>query len=152
MAGAIKCRGAPSSHHRGVSLFKLFPPSRGYSQPDYYEPLHSGPMVQPADMTSSVPCCSELEFGLSRHRDASCTVATWLPRDRKPAQVAELWEGGWGEGAERRRGGGGWKTESEEEISSLRRMRERLEEWRRGGGGGRRQARFLIKVDHSQQP
>ena len=41
------------------------------------------------------------------------------------------------------------------EISSLRRIRERLEGWRRGGGGvdrGRRQARFLIKVDHSQQP
>ena len=56
-------------------------------------------------------------------------------------------------------GGGGWKTESEGEISSLGRMRKRLEGWRRreGGGGrgidrGRRQARFLIKADHSQQP
>ena len=53
-------------------------------------------------------------------------------------------------------GRGGWETESEGEISSLRRIRERLEGWRKVGGGGgdkgRRQARFLIKVDHSQQP
>ena len=62
----------------------------------------------------------------------------------------------------RRRGGGGggggrWKTESEGDVSSLRRRTgERLEGWRRRGGGGgdrgRRQAGFLIKADHSQQP
>ena len=69
--------------------------------------LRSGPMVLPAGMTSSVPCC-ELEFRSSRHRGASYTMAIWLPRDRKPAQVAERGEGG-GEGG----GGGGGETESE---------------------------------------
>ena len=65
---------------------------------------------------------------------------------------------GGGRGEWRGEGGeGGWKTESEGGISSLRRMRERPEGWRRegrGGGGdrGRRQARFLIRADHSQQP
>ena len=72
-------------------------------------------------------------------------MATWLPRDQKRAQKEEGGQGG---------GGGGWKSESEGEISSLRRMRDRLG-WRKGGGEGvdkgRRQARFLIKADHSQQ-
>ena len=81
-------RRAPSSHRRGVNLLKMVPLARGYGPPCCYEPLRSGPVVEPAGMTSSVPYCEPV-FGPSRHRDASCTVATWLPRDRKQAQVAD---------------------------------------------------------------
>ena len=118
---------------RVVNLLKLLPPARGYGPPCCYEPLRSGPVVEPAGMTSSVPC-REPVFEPSRHHGASYTMATWLLRDRKPAQVAD-----WGEGVGRGGGGGGgggWKTESEGEINSLTRMRERLEGWRMGGGGG----------------
>ena len=144
-------RGAPSSHHRGGNSFKLVPPARGYGPPCCYEPLCSSPVVEPAGMTSSIPC-RELEFGPSRHCGTSNTMATWPLRDRKTAQVAE-----WVEGGGERGGGGGDR------------------EWRRGGGGGggggfvpwggwrrqgrgegvnrrRRQASFLIKTDHSHQP
>ena len=70
-------------------------------------------MVQPAGMTSLVPCL-ELEFGPSRHRGASYTMATWPLRDRKQAQVAERGEGG-GEGLGGGGGGveGGWRGGSE---------------------------------------
>ena len=81
-------RGAPSSHRRGVNLFKLVPPARGYGLPCCYEPLRSSPVVEPAGMTSSIPC-RELEFGPSRHCGASYTMTTWPLRDRKTAQVAE---------------------------------------------------------------
>ena len=73
-------RGAPSSHRRGVNLLKLVPPARGYSPPCCYELLRSSPVVEPAGMTSSVPC-HEPVFGPSRHCGASCTVTTWLPKD-----------------------------------------------------------------------
>ena len=82
-----------------MNSFKLVPPARGYSPPCFYELLRSSPVVEPAGMTSSVPS-REPVLGPSRHRDASCTVATWLPRDQKPAQVAEVEKGAW-------RGGGG---------------------------------------------
>ena len=70
-------RGAPSSHRRGVNLMKLVPPARGYSPPCCYELLRSGPVVEPAGMTSSIPC-RELEFGPSRHYGASYTMASGL--------------------------------------------------------------------------
>ena len=146
-------RGAPSSHRRGVNLLKMVLPARGYGPPCCYEPLCCGPVVEPAGMTSSVPY-HEPVFGPSRHSDASCTVATWLPRDRKPYQVAD-----WGEGVGSRGGGGGsgmedreWRENKffEEDQGETKRMEKEGE-----GGGvdrGRRQDRFLIKVDHSQQP
>ena len=81
-------RRAHSSHRRGVNLLKIVPPARSYGPPCCYEPLCSSPVVEPAGMTSSVPY-REPVFEPSRHRDASCTVATWLPRDRKLAQVAD---------------------------------------------------------------
>ena len=92
------------SHRRGVNLLKMVPPARGYGPPCCYEPLRSGPVVKPAGMTSSVPC-HELMFVPSRHHGASNTMATWLLRDRKPAQVAERGEGG---GEEKGGGGGGF--------------------------------------------
>ena len=48
-------RRAPSSHLRGVNLLKMVPPTRGHGPPHCYEPLHSGPVVESAGMTSSVP-------------------------------------------------------------------------------------------------
>ena len=107
-------RGAPSSHRRGVIVnsFKLVPPAGGYGLPCCYEPLCSSPVVEPAGMTSSIPC-HELEFKPSRHCGASYTMATWPPRDRKTAQVAE-----WGKGGGEERGGGicslGWMEETEQ--------------------------------------
>ena len=71
--------------------------------------LRGGPVVQPAGMTSSVPC-RKLEFRPSRRHGASYKMANWLPRDRKLAQVAEHREGG--------REKGGWGV------------------WGGGGGGG----------------
>ena len=90
-------RGAPSFHHRGVNLFKLAPPARGYGPPCCYELLCSSPVAEPAGVTSSVPC-REPEFGPSRHCGASYSMATWPLRDRKTAQVAEWGEGGGEEG------------------------------------------------------
>ena len=75
-------------------------------------------MVQLAGVTSVVPYC-KLEFGSSRHRGASFTVALWLLRVRKQAQLAERGEG-------REEGGDEWECEGE--ISSLR--------MKVGGGGG----------------
>ena len=114
-----------------MNLLKLVPPARGYGPPCCYEPLRSGPVVKPAGMTSSIPCRKPV-FRPSRDCGTSYTMATWLLRDQKPAQVAERGEGG-GEGGG---GGGGGERLREGEISSLRRMRERLEGQRRRGGGG----------------
>ena len=103
----IHLRGAPSSHRRGVNLFKMVLPARGYGPPCCYEPLRSSPVVEPAGMRSSIPC-RKLKFGPSRHCGASYTMATWPLRDRKAVQVAEQGEGGgegegWGENREWRR-------------------------------------------------
>ena len=76
----LHLRGAPSSHRRGVNLFKLVPPTRGYGPPCFYKLLRSSTVVEPAGVTSSVPC-RELEFGLSKHCGASYTMATWPLRD-----------------------------------------------------------------------
>ena len=82
--------------------------------------LRSGPMVQLAGMTSSVPYHG-LQFGPSRHRGANYIMATWLPRDRKPAQVAKWGEGGGeggggGEGRQRKWRGGQFPEEDEGET------------------------------------
>ena len=103
-------RGAPSSHCRGVNLFKLVPPARGYGPPCCYKPLRSSPVVEPAGMTSSIPC-RELEFGPSRHCGASCTMAMWptesLPRWLNEGREEErrFWGGGGGGGRQRVKGG-----------------------------------------------
>ena len=134
-AVAIKHSRALSSHRMGVNLFKLVPPAMDYGPPCCYMPLRSGPVVEPAGMTSSVPC-REPVFGSSRHRDASCTVATWLPRDRKPAQVAD-----WGEGVGRRGGRGGgmedreWRGNKLFEEDEDRETRGMERGWGWGGGG-----------------
>ena len=86
----------------GCEPIQMVSPAKAYGPSDYYEPLRSGPVVHPAGMTTSAPC-REPVFGPSRHRCASYTMATLLPRDQKPAQVAERGEGGGEEG----RGGGG---------------------------------------------
>ena len=117
----------------------MVPPARGYSLPDYYEPLRSGPVVEPAGMTSSIPCC-QLKFGPSRHCGASYTMATWPLRDWKPAQVAEQGEG--------ERGG---ETESEGGIHSLGWMRETRQTEQGAGiiGGGDKLAFWSKLTTHN---
>ena len=142
-------RRAPSSHRRGVNLLKMVLPARGYSPPCCYEPLHSGPVVEPAGMTSSLTAsqCSDLP-------DTVTPAAQWPPgfqgTESRPRWLTE------GRGLVAEEEGGGMEDREWREISSLRRIGERLEGWRKGGRGevdrGRRQARFLIKVDYSQQP
>ena len=143
-------RGSFFSLYRGVNLLKTVPQARSYDLPDHYQPLRGDHMVQPAGMMSSVPC-REPVFGPSRHCGASYTMATWLLRYQKPAQVAD-----WGEGVGRGRGveDREWRGNKffEEDEGETRRMENGL-----GGEGGevgrgRRQVRFLIKADHSHQP
>ena len=58
----------------------------------YESLLHSGHMVQQADMTSSIPNC-ERSLGPPK-TSASYTLAMCLLRERKQAQVAGRGEGG----------------------------------------------------------
>ena len=71
---------------------------------------------QPAGVTSSVPC-QELEFGPSRHRGASYTMAMSLLRDREQAQVAER---GLGEGCQEGGGGGGGRQKKGEKNERVK--------------------------------
>ena len=123
-------RRAPSSHRRGVNLLKMVLPARGYSPPCCYEPLHSGPVVEPAGMTSSLTAsqCSDLP-------DTVTPAAQWPPgfqgTESRPRWLTE----GRGLVAEEEgRGGGRQRVKGNKFFEEDRGETRRMEKGGKGGG------------------